>query len=116
MTTKTDKGIYMILGSKHLDYSIYTQDIKNVATHVANFKPRLSLDGSKAIIQIKQSYNTQAISWVEKVSDRSAVVLDAGDVEWARAEMHRGYTLEKGNEWEPPDSYFDNIVPDGPQG
>ena len=113
MTTRIDKGIYMILNTKHSDYYRYIQAITNTAT---NFKPRLSLDGSKAIIQIKQGYKTGTISWVKEPLDRTAVVLNVGNVEWARAQMNRGLTPEKGNEWELPDSDVDDIVADELQG
>lgn len=100
---KIDRGLYMLLNESHLDYSNYTQAIVTLAT---NFKPRRSLDNSKAIIQIKESYQTKALSWVEDPSVRSAVVLEAGGVEWARALVALDYTLEKGNEWDPPDEDF----------
>jgi hypothetical protein len=87
---------YFILDTAHEDYDGYIADFSpyypddppgeedDLFAVAPGFRPRLSIDGSEAIIQIKDSYDTSGIAWV---SDPGACVLSSGDVDWARAQV-----------------------------
>jgi len=91
--------MFFILDATHPDARGYIAAIKAVAGEV--FVPRLSLDRTKAIIQVKEGirgYNTREVAWLRSYS---GCVLGAGDAEWAVAQMDRGWAEDTGNDWAP---------------
>ncbi len=93
-----EHGLYIILDTAHGDYSTYLDDLGVAASGaaVANFAPRLSLDSSKALVQLKDSAVSDGMAWLDSAS---ACVISSGTEAWAHAEMWAAWTASSGNAW-----------------
>jgi len=75
-------NLYILLDATHADYRRLVNAIHTKVQD--NFTPRLKLDGTEAIIQVKDSYVAATVG--ERGALR-ALVLGSGDEAWARRQV-----------------------------
>ena len=81
-------NLYILLDATHPDYSSLVANLK--AEVNSNFTPRLSLDETKSLIQVKDSYLSATVDTRQALGP---FVLGTGDEAWARTQV-------SGQEWE----------------
>ena len=80
-------NLYLILDTTNTNYGLLLSSIKSEVNQT--FKPRLSNDGNKALIQIKAKYITRTASLRSQLS---SFVIGSGDEDWALRQVG-------GDEW-----------------
>jgi len=90
---------YLLMDTAHADYSGYQSDLQ--AASNPTYNPRLSLDTTQALVQVKEAVDTDSISWW---ASPSACITDSGDEGWAYTLVWAGWTAGSGNDWNSADS------------
>ncbi len=84
-------NLYLILDTTHANYGRFVRALHSKVN--TNFKPRLSADGTKALIQVKSRYLARTITERENIR---SFVLGSGDAAWARTQVKRvGWKMDE---------------------
>lgn len=82
---------YYLMDTAHADYDSYLADLEEVSA--SNFTPRLSLDETKALVQMKSNVDLSFYSGIDWIESPSACILGSGDQDWA-------CDLAQGSDWD----------------